>query len=201
MNINQNQFEILVYVEREGGKKITQRQMAEGTKLSLGVVNKTLSELVSFGLVTVDEDREIQITKTGLDALEPYRVKRAVVIAAGFGSRMVPITLNTPKPLVRVHGKKIIETLLDAVVEAGIPEIVLVRGYLGEQFEVLKDRYPNMKFLNNPMFNESNNISSVMIAKDYLSGAYVMEADLLLANPRVVRKYEYCSNYLGEYRE
>ena len=188
-------------MEREGGKKITQRQMAEGTKLSLGVVNKTLSELVSFGLVTVDEDREIQITKTGLDALEPYRVKRAVVIAAGFGSRMVPITLNTPKPLVRVHGKKIIETLLDAVVEAGIPEIVLVRGYLGEQFEVLKDRYPNMKFLNNPMFNESNNISSVMIAKDYLSGAYVMEADLLLANPRVVRKYEYCSNYLGEYRE
>ena len=201
MNINQNQFEILVYVEREGGKKIPQRQMAEGTKLSLGVVNKTLSELVSFGLVTVDEDREIQITKTGLDALEPYRVKRAVVIAAGFGSRMVPITLNTPKPLVRVHGKKIIETLLDAVVEAGIPEIVLVRGYLGEQYEVLKDRYPNIKFLNNPMFNESNNISSVLIAKDYLSGAYVMEADLLLANPRVVRKYEYCSNYLGEYRE
>lgn len=201
MNINQNQFEILVYVEREGGKKIPQRQMAEGTKLSLGVVNKTLSELVSFGLVTVDEDREIQITKTGLDALEPYRVKRAVVIAAGFGSRMVPITLNTPKPLVRVHGKKIIETLLDAVVEAGIPEIVLVRGYLGEQFEVLKDRYPNIKFLNNPMFNESNNISSVLIAKDYLSGVYVMEADLLLANPRVVRKYEYCSNYLGEYRE
>ena len=52
MNINQNQFEILVYVEREGGKKIPQRQMAEGTKLSLGVVNKTLSELVSLGLVT-----------------------------------------------------------------------------------------------------------------------------------------------------
>ncbi|HIS56627.1 MAG: NTP transferase domain-containing protein [Lachnospiraceae bacterium] len=201
MNINQNQFEILVYVEREGGKKITQRQMAEGTKLSLGVVNKTLSELVSLGLVTLDEDREVQITKTGLDALEPYRVKRAVVIAAGFGSRMVPITLNTPKPLVRVHGKKIIETLLDAVVEAGIPEIVLVRGYLGEQFDVLKDRYPNIKFLNNPMFNESNNISSVLIARDYLAGAYVMEADLLLANPRIVRKYEYCSNYLGEYRD
>lgn len=201
MNINQNQFEILVYVEREGGKKITQRQMAEGTKLSLGVVNKTLSELMSFGLVTVDEDREVQITKTGLDALEPYRVKRAVVIAAGFGSRMVPITLNTPKPLVRVHGKKIIETLLDAVMEAGIPEIVLVRGYLGEQFDVLRDRYPNIKFLNNPMFNESNNISSVLIAKDYLAGSYVMEADLLLANPRVVRKYEYCSNYLGEYRD
>ena len=65
-----------------------------------------------------------------MDALEPYRVKRAVVIAAGFGTRMVPITLNTPKPLVRVHGKRIIDTLLDAVAEAGIPEIVLVRGYL-----------------------------------------------------------------------
>ena len=62
----------------------------------------------------------MRITQAGLDALEPYRVKRAVFVAAGFGSRMVPITLNTPKPLVRVNGTRIIDTLLDAVVEAGI---------------------------------------------------------------------------------
>ena len=82
------------------------------------------------------------VTLKGYEVLEPYRVKKAIFLAAGFGSRMVPITLNTPKPLVLVHGKRIIETLLDAVVEAGIEDITIVRGYLGEQFDVLLHKYP-----------------------------------------------------------
>ena len=60
------------------------------------------------------------VSASGLDALEPYRVKRAVIIAAGFGSRLVPVTLNTPKPLVRVNGKRIIDGILDALLAAGI---------------------------------------------------------------------------------
>ena len=140
----------------------SQREIAEKTGLSLGTVNKTLAELASLGLVGADLRKETQLTRAGLEALEPYRVKRAVVLAAGFGSRMVPITLTAPKPLVRVHGKRIVETLLDAVSAAGIPEIVLVRGYLGQQFEVLKHRYPHIQFLENPLFNEANNISSCL---------------------------------------
>ena len=120
MNINKNQFEILSYIEREGGRKITQRELADRTRLSLGLANRTLGELDNLGLVSFNAKKEIQVTKSGLEALEPYRVKRAVIIAAGFGSRLVPITLNTPKPLVRVHGKPIVETLLDAIVKAGI---------------------------------------------------------------------------------
>lgn len=201
MNINKNQFEILSFIEREGGKKLPQRQIAEETRLSLGVVNKTLSELMELGLASINVKRELQITDRGLDALEPYRVKRAVILAAGFGSRMVPLTLNTPKPLVRVHGKIIIETLLDAIEQAGITEIVLVRGYLWEQFDVLLHKYPNIKFLQNPLFNEANNISSAYIAKDLLCNAYVCEADLLVNNPKLIRKYEYATNYLGMYKE
>ena len=201
MNINKTQFEILVYIEREGGRKLSQREIAEKTGLSLGTVNKTLAELASLGLVGADLRKETQLTRAGLEALEPYRVKRAVVLAAGFGSRMVPITLNTPKPLVRVHGKRIVETLLDAVSAAGIPEIVLVRGYLGEQFEVLKHRYPHIQFLENPLFNEANNISSAWVARGLLQSAYVCEADLLLKNPLLIRKYEYVSNYLGRYTD
>lgn len=201
MNISKNQFEVLVYVEREGGKKITQRAIADDTHLSLGVVNRVLGELNELGLISVNSKKALQITRTGLDSLEPYRVRRAVVIAAGFGTRMVPITLNTPKPLVRVHGKMIVETLLDAIVQAGIPEIVLVRGYLWEQFDALVHRYPQIRFLYNPLFNESNNVSSVLQAKDLLRGAYVCEADLLVNNPHLIRKYEYATNYLGLYRE
>lgn len=201
MNINKNQFEVLSYIERECGKKLSQRQIAEGTHLSLGTVNKIYLELEELGLIVQRESKELWITKQGLDVLEPYRVRRAVIIAAGFGSRMVPITLNTPKPLVRVHGKMIIETLLDAVVAAGIKEIVLVRGYLWEQFDVLKHRYPGIDFIYNPLFNDANNISSAFLAKDILSNAYVMEADLLVSNPDIIRKYEYSSNYLGMYKE
>ena len=74
-------------------------------------VNKTVKELTEKNYC-----KNGQITQAGLDALEPYRVKRAIFVAAGFGSRMVPITLNTPKPLVRVNGTRIIDTLLDAAV-------------------------------------------------------------------------------------
>ena len=87
----------------------------------------------------------------------------------------------------------IIETLLDAIVEAGIPEIVVVRGYLWEQFDSLLHKYPQIRFVYNPLFNESNNISSAYLAKDLLQNAYVCEADLLLSNPRLIRKYEYLS--------
>ncbi len=137
------------------------------------------------------------LTAAGFKALEPYRVRRAVFIAAGFGSRLVPITLNTPKPLVRVKGVRIIDTLLDAVSAAGIDEIVIVRGYLGEQFDQLKYKYPKIQFLENPLYNESNNISSAMCVRYMLQNAYVLESDLLLINPTLIRKYQYASNYLG----
>jgi CTP:phosphocholine cytidylyltransferase-like protein len=129
--------------------------------------------------------------------LEPYRVKRAIFLAAGFGTRLVPVTLHTPKPLVRVNGVRIIDTLLDAVVKAGIEEIVIVRGYLAEQFDQLKDKYQNITFIENPLYNEVNNISSVLCAGNLLQNAYVIESDLLLKNPSLIGKYQYTSNYLG----
>ena len=128
---------------------------------------------------------------------EPYRVKRAIFLAAGFGSRLVPITLNTPKPLVLVNGKKIIETLLDAVVKAEIPEIIIVTGYLNEQFEILLKKYPNIKFIYNKKYNEANNISSAYLVRDKFSNSYVLESDLYLYNQDLIRKYEYHSNFLG----
>jgi len=109
----------------------------------------------------------------------------------------VPITFNTPKPLVRVNGVRMIDTLLDAVVAAGIPEIVVVRGYLGEQFDQLLYKYPQIKFVENPIYNEANNISSAMCVRYLFQNAYVLEADLVLHNPKLIRKYEYSSNFLG----
>lgn len=189
--LTKKQFDILARVESTG-KVGTQRALANHIGASVGTVNKLVAELTDAGYL-----KDGVITEKGLDALEPYRVKRAVIFAAGFGSRLVPITLNTPKPLVRVKGKRIIDSLLDAVIAAGIEDIYIVRGYLGEQFDQLLYKYPGLKFIDNPAYNEANNISSAMCARTLLRGAYLCEADLLLYNPEIISKYQYQSNYLG----
>ena len=185
------QFDVLTFLERNA-EKINQRDIAEATGMSLGSVSRTLGSLNEEGYIN-----GYSITEAGYAALEPYRVKRAVFIAAGFGSRLVPITLNTPKPLVRVNGVRMIDTMLDAVVAAGIEEIYIVRGYLGEQFDQLLYKYPNIKFIENPHYNEANNISSALLARHLLQNSYVLEADLFLSNPNIITKYQYTSNYLG----
>lgn len=184
-------FQVLAYLEQNGVAK-TQREIAEATGMSVGTVNRVIASLVAENLL-IDN----RVTKKGYEALEPYRVKRAVFIAAGFGHRLVPITLNTPKPLVRVNGTRMIDTLLDAVTAVGIEEIYIVRGYLGEQFDQLLYKYPNIRFIENPSYNEANNISSAMCARHLLQNAYVLEADLVLYNPNLITKYQYTSNYLG----
>ncbi len=189
--MNRKEFEILTALER-AGDALTQRELAVRTGLAVGTVNKCVKGLCENGLV-----RGGKITDAGLSALDPYRVKRAVFLAAGFGSRLVPITFNTPKPLVRVCGERMIDTLLDAVVAVGIPEIVIVRGYLGEQFDQLLYKYPNIKFVENPKYNEENNISSAVCVRELLENAYVLESDLILKNKSLIRKYEYSSNFLG----
>ena len=175
---------------------MTQREIENITGHSLGTVNRILKELAELGFV-----ENSSITNSGIEALEPYRAKRAVFIAAGFGSRLVPITFNTPKPLVRVHGVRIIDRLIDACLGAGIDEIIIVRGYLGELFDQLLYKYPMIKFLENPAYNEANNISSSLVARYMLSNAYVFEADLLISNPSIIRKYHYTSDFLAIKKE
>lgn len=195
VSLTRKQFDVLTYIEKTAGK-LSQRKIADATNMSAGSVNKVMAELADAKLIENNT-----ITELGYAALEPYRVKRAVFIAAGFGSRLVPITLNTPKPLVRVKGVRMIDTLLDAVVAAGIEEIIIVRGYLGEQFDQLLYKYPNIKFIENPLYNEANNISSALLARHLLQNAYVLEADLYLSNPNLITKYQYTSNYLGVYTD
>lgn len=191
MALTRRQFDILETLATSNEAR-TQRELEQSTGYSLGSINRSMRELSDLGYVS-----DSRITAEGLNALEPYRCKRAVFVAAGFGSRLVPITFNTPKPLVRVHGVRIIDRLLDACLGAGIDEIYIVRGYLAEQFDQLLYKYPMVKFMENPIYNEANNISSALVAKDLLSNAYVLESDLLLSNPKLIKKYNYTSNYLG----
>lgn len=184
-------FDILVALEKNR-EQLDAAQLAARTGLPKETAEELVAELTRQGMIC-----DGVITQAGVDALEPYKTKRAIFIAAGFGSRLRPVTLKTAKPLVKVNGTRIIDTLIDGVMAAGIREIYVVCGYLGEQFQQLKEKYPNINLVTNPIYTEANNISSVLLLRDKMQNAYVLEADLLLHNPGIFDKYLYHSSYLG----
>ncbi|MBO4605196.1 MAG: phosphocholine cytidylyltransferase family protein [Bacteroidales bacterium] len=129
-----------------------------------------------------------------------FEAKKAIILAAGFGSRMVPVTLDRPKPLVKVNGVRIIDSILDALFDAGIEDITIVRGYKKECFDELLDQYPNLKFIDNDLYDKTNSISSAHAALKLIEGGcYICEADLLIANPDVIRKWHAGTDYLGSF--
>lgn len=199
MSLSRFQFNVLTYIEENANKPLTQRQIADGVTLSLGTTNKIINQFIEDDVIHIANDKSITITDLGFKMLEPYKVRKAVIIAAGFGSRLVPVTLDTPKPLVKVNGVRIIDTLLDALYAKDIKNITIVVGYKKEQFQQLLEKYPTLKFIENPIYNESNNISSIYAARDIIDRCYICEADLVVSNPEVITKYQYASNYLGAY--
>ena len=194
MDLNRKEFSILAALA-ETDAALPQRALSSRTGYSLGSVNQLVRTLTARGLM-----QDSRITPEGIRALQPYRAKRAVFIAAGFGSRLVPVTLDMPKPLVPVHGKRLIDGLIDAVLAAGIEDIVIVRGYMAEKFDVLKEKYPMLRFVDNPGYSEANNILSALCVKNELQNSYIFDADLLIRNPAVITRYHYTSDFLGVFR-
>lgn len=188
--MTKKQFDILVALE-EKRSGLSVHALSEKTGVPPCEIEELVTVLSGQGLVS-----QGSITEKGLEALEPYKTKRVIFIAAGFGSRLRPVTLQIAKPLVKVHGVRIIDTLIDGAMAAGIEEIYVVCGYLGEQFEQLKEKYPNINLVTNNMYTEANNISSVYLVRDKLRNAYISEADLLL-HKQVFDKYVFHSCYLG----
>ena len=115
-----------------------------------------------------------------------HRVKRAVIPAAGIGRRMQPLTLTVPKPLVRVGGVRMIDTVIRALRENGIREIYVVTGYLGERFSTLPEEYPGLTLLENPWYDTCNNISSLYVARSHLEDCIILDGDQLIRNPAVL---------------
>ena len=199
MPLLRSDFEVLTYIEKNGMRRYPVRELADQLAISGTAVSRSLEKLSEEGLLQ-NADEETGISEKGLDALEPYRVKRAIVLAAGFGSRMMPATKDRPKPLVAVNGVRIIETLLDALTAAGITDITIVGGYRKEKFLELLPKYPFLTLRDNDLYDSANNISSAMMVLDKLEGGcYFCEADLYISNPDIITKYQYCSNILGSY--
>ncbi|PAB54117.1 hypothetical protein A3Q05_08165 [Lactobacillus johnsonii] len=198
-NLTRSKFEILSFLSRNNNFYYIHRKIADLLTISNNQISKDINDMIKDKLIT-ENDNRLTITEAGVAALEPYRVKKAVILAAGFGSRMMPATKERPKPMVTVNGKRIIETLLDAFVNVGIQDITIVRGYKGKEFDKLLDKYPFLKFVDNSEYDKYNNISSaVLVNNTFLDGSYLCEADLYISNPNIITKYQYTSNILGSW--
>ncbi len=197
IGLNRYEFDLLTYLEKKGKGIYTQRRLADDLTISLSNTARLVKDLAGRDYINELVDGGIEISEKGLKALEPYRVRKAIILAAGFGQRLAPVTLDTPKPLVKVNGVRILDTLLDALLARGITNITIVRGYKKEQFDLLLEKYPMLHFIDNPEFNLANNISSAIQAIDLIDRCYICEADLYISNPEIINKYEYQSNYLG----
>lgn len=117
---------------------------------------------------------------------EKHTVKRAIIMAAGTGSRLRPITLETPKPLIKVNGTRMIDTVISALHKNGIKDIYVVTGYLKEQFHILGNEYPGVELIENPWYSTCNNISSLYVARDYIEESVIIDGDQIIYNPEVL---------------
>ena len=115
-----------------------------------------------------------------------HRIERAIIMAAGKGERMHPLTEKTPKPLIRVRGKRMIETVIEALHANGIYEIYVVVGYRKEQFEPLKEEFPGVKLIENPYYDTCNNISSLYAAREHLKDCMILDGDQIIYDPKVL---------------
>ena len=152
---------------------INQRILAEEAGHSLGVVNRSLKELIKAGYL----NEAICPTAKAVSEYKNKIPKRAIILAAGFGMRMVPINTEMPKGLLEVNGEPLIERIIKQLHEVGIQEIYIVVGFMKEKYEYLMDEY-GVELVVNPDYAAKNNLHSLRLVKEHLENAYIVPCDI-----------------------
>jgi len=168
----------------------SQRELSEELHISIGGVNNLIKEAMQEEFVQRG-DNTYRITPRGLDWLEQFKVDNAIILAAGYGRRMVPYTFDTPKGLLKVNGTPLINRQIEQLLEVGITDITIVVGYLAEMFEYLIDAY-GVKLVYNPEYSTKNNFVSLRKVRDQLKNTYVLVSDNWMEH-NIFHTYEPCS--------
>ena len=118
---------------------------------------------------------------------------KAIILAAGYGNRMRPLTDSKHKTLLEIGGRSIIERIIDGLSDNSIHEIVMVTGYRADELKAyLLDKYPDINFtyVHNSRYRETNNIYSMALAFDTISiddDIVLIESDLIY-DPAVIKR-------------
>lgn len=115
-----------------------------------------------------------------------HKAVRAIIMAAGKGERMHPLTEKVPKPLIRVNGRRMIDSVIEGLRANGIFEVYIVVGHLKEQFEELKILYPGVELIENPYYETCNNISSLYAVRDHLEDCMILDGDQIIYDPSIL---------------
>ena len=189
--LTKNQFTVLADI-LEHGKRV-QREIAQDSGISLGSVNAAIRSCRAAGLISKDGD----VTESGIAALEPYKVENAVIMAAGMSTRFAPISYERPKGVLRVKGEVLIERQIRQLQEAGINDIIVVVGYMKEQFFYLEDKF-GVTIRINEEYATRNNNSTLMLVREHLGNTYVCSSDdYFTENP--FEPYVYKAYYAAAY--
>lgn len=183
--MTKNEFQLL-YTKKHGLHNY--RDISKKAGVSTGYVSTTTACFRKLNYV--DDDG---ITETGLKALEPYKVKNAIIMAAGMSSRFMPISLEKPKGMMAVKDEILIERQIKQLRDARIENIILVLGYKKEAFFYLEDKM-NVKIIINPMYNIKNNIETLYLAREYIGNSYICSSDNYFTE-NVFDEYVYQSYY------
>lgn len=114
---------------------------------------------------------------------------RAILLAAGMGTRLRPLTLTTPKSLIEVNEKPLLERQVEMLKEKGVNEIIVLTGYLNEKFEYLKEKY-GVQLVHNDKYDVYNNIYTMYLVREYLKDSYVIDADIYINNNFIKERME-----------
>lgn len=169
MNIN----EILVLKILVMNKKSNQRKVSLISDYSLGKVNQVINQLKAKSYISSEDN----LTLKGKKYINSHHPKRAIILAAGYGLRMVPINTEEPKGLLEVHSEPLIERIIKQLHEVGITDIKIVVGFMKEHYEYLIDQY-DVDLIVNPYYSTRNNIYSLYLAKNRLANGYVIPCDI-----------------------
>ena len=153
----------------------SQRIISNKLNISLGLVNKEIRSLISSGYLNKNKE----LTKKSYLIIKKYKPKRAIILAAGICTRMVPLNSSVPKALLKINGEVIIEKQIQYLHDVGIKEIYVVVGYMKEKFEYLIDKY-NVELIVNPLYNIRNNYYSLYLVRNKLSNTYIIPSDILM---------------------
>lgn len=196
--LNQVEFQML-YKFHQNQDKIhyTQRMLAEELSISLGKTNQVITELLDKQLIRVNGAGSYEIEPRGMESLEPYKVKNAIIMAAGMSSRFAPLSYEKPKGLLRVKGDVLIEREILQLQEAGIRDITIVVGYRKEKFFYLEEKY-GIKIVVNEDYYRYNNTSTLIRVLDQLSNTYICSSDNYFVD-NVFEPYVYRAYYAAVY--